>query len=196
MKISSRRKHKYISPLFDDRGFPDAQTDWELMIPEVDAGRLIRKRIHNAPSLDDIDPHFGVAYDEATHGGMLRDELDIAHLSPSEQVILTTLIKKYWRVFCKEGVTRPVRNYECEIDTGAARPIACRNAKFGPRETPIIEKAISKLLDLGHIEQIHDGAWLSKPLLAPKPHQETSQTSTTSCGDSASTTSLLTPSLN
>ena len=27
-------------------------------------------------------------------------------------------------------------------------------------------------MELGHVKQVHDGAWLSKPLLAPKPHQE------------------------
>ena len=58
------------------------------------------------------------------------------------------------------------------IYTGDAKPIACRNATFGPRELPIIEKAIAKLLALGHIEQIFEGEWLSKPLLAAKPHQE------------------------
>jgi len=35
-----------------------------------------------------------------------------------------------------------------------------------------MKKCISKLLKLGHIRQIHDGQWLFKALLAPKPHQE------------------------
>ena len=50
--------------------------------------------------------------------------------------------------------------------------MACQNPTFGPREQPIIEKAIAKLLELGHIKQIFDGEWISKPLLAAKPHQE------------------------
>ena len=37
---------------------------------------------------------------------------------------------------------------------------------------PIIKQAITKLIKLGHVKQIHKGEWLSKPLLAPKPHQE------------------------
>ena len=61
---------------------------------------------------------------------------------------------------------------ECEIDTGSTRPIACKNPKFGPQETSIIEKAISKLLDLKHIIQFFSGEWLSKLLLVAKPHQE------------------------
>ena len=35
-----------------------------------------------------------------------------------------------------------------------------------------MEKAIAKLVELGHMGQIHDGEWLSKPLLTAKPHQE------------------------
>ena len=33
-------------------------------------------------------------------------------------------------------------------------------------------QAIAKLVELGYVGQIHDGKWLSKPLLAAKPHQE------------------------
>ncbi len=142
------------------------------MLPEVKTGALIRKRKHPAPPLHDINPNFGVEYDEEKHGDMLRSDLDVSHLTPDQQTTVMNLIKKYWRVFCKEGVTTPVKDYECEIDTVDAKPIACRNATFGPRELPIIEKAIAKLLDLDHIEQIYEGEWLSKPLLAPKPHQE------------------------
>ena len=35
-----------------------------------------------------------------------------------------------------------------------------------------MRKCIALLAKLGHIRQIHDGEWLFKALLAPKPHQE------------------------
>jgi hypothetical protein len=35
-----------------------------------------------------------------------------------------------------------------------------------------MEKCIAALEKLGHIRQVHDGKWLFKALLAPKPHQE------------------------
>ncbi len=35
-----------------------------------------------------------------------------------------------------------------------------------------MRKCIASLAKLGHIHQIHDGEWLFKALLAPKPHQE------------------------
>ena len=119
-----------------------------------------------------IDPNFGEKFDESKHGNMLRSDLKISHLTPAQQSALTSVVKRYWRVFSKRGVTTPIKDYVCEIDTGSAQLIRCRNPSFGPHETPIIEKAIAKLIELGHVHQIHDGEWLSKPLLAAKPHQE------------------------
>ena len=51
------------------------------MLPEVKAGRLIRKRHHDPPGLRGVDPSFGEEYDEAKHGKVLRDELKIEHLT-------------------------------------------------------------------------------------------------------------------
>ena len=75
-------------------------------------------------------------------------------------------------VFDDAGVTTPVEDYMCSIDTGTHPSIACRVVMYGPHETPIVEKAIHKLLSLKQIRQVFDGKWLSKGLLAPKPHQE------------------------
>ena len=167
-----KEQKQYVSPLFDDRGYPNPQDEWESMLPEVKAGRLIRKRIHNPPKLQDIDPNFGVEYDESKHGKVLRETLNISHLSPAQQKILTAVIIKHWRVFSKEGVITPVKDYVCEIDTGNAKPVRCKNPTFGPLETPVMEKAIAKLVELKLCDPIIDGEWLSKPLLAAKPHQE------------------------
>ena len=76
---------RYVSPLFDDRGHPNPQDEWESMLPEVKAGRLLRKRRHKPPKLDEIDPNFGEEYDESKHGQMLKDELNISHLSFSSK---------------------------------------------------------------------------------------------------------------
>ena len=35
-----------------------------------------------------------------------------------------------------------------------------------------MHKCIAALTKLGHIRQMHDGEWMFKALLAPKPHQE------------------------
>ena len=75
-------------------------------------------------------------------------------------------------MFDDRGTFIPVRNYQCVIDTGSARPIAVKKIHYGPRETVIMRKSIAALEKVGQISQIHDGAWLFKALLAPKPHQE------------------------
>ena len=64
----TKRKTSFVSPLFDDRVFPHPQDEWESMLPEVKAGRLIRKRLHDPPKLQDVDPAFGVEFDEKMHG--------------------------------------------------------------------------------------------------------------------------------
>jgi hypothetical protein len=43
---------------------------------------------------------------------------------------------------------------------------------MGPRKIPIMRTAIAALQKVGHIQQIHDGRWLFKALIAPRPHQE------------------------
>ena len=58
------------------------------------------------------------------------------------------------------------------LDTGNHAPIAVKKIQYGPREIPIMRKCISALEKLGQITQVHDGRWMFKALLAPKPHQE------------------------
>ena len=103
---------------------------------------------------------------------MLRAELTISHLTTFQQSVLTAVVKKYRRVFRKKGFTTPVKDCECEIYTGNARPIRRRKPTFGPLETPLIDKSIAKLVELGHAKHIYHGEWLSKPHLDAKPHQE------------------------
>ncbi len=50
--------------------------------------------------------------------------------------------------------------------------LPAKKLTFGPLEIPLIEKDIVKFVKLGLAKQIHDEAWLFKPLLAPKSHQE------------------------
>ena len=108
---SKKRPNKYISsPLFDFHGFPDRQDNFEAMLPEVKDWCLVCKQKQLAPLLTDIDPNLGVEYDEVLYGAILRKELDVSHLTPLQQTVLTALIKEYWHVFSKEGVTTPVKD--------------------------------------------------------------------------------------
>jgi hypothetical protein len=98
--------------------------------------------------------------------------MDLSHLPPRVQQQVYRLLQKYWSVFDDKGQFVPVKDYQCVIDTGSARPIAVKKIHYGPRETPIMRRCIAALAKVGHICQIHDGEWLFKALLAPKPHQE------------------------
>jgi hypothetical protein len=78
------------------------------------------------------------------------------------------LIVKYWPAFDDHGGFVPVMNYKCVIDTGNAHPIVVKKIMYGPKEIPIMRKAVAALKKVGHICQ----QWLFKAVLAPKPHQE------------------------
>ena len=103
----------------------------------------------------------------------MRQEVDLSHLDPDLQEKIYSLIREFWSVFDSKGIFVPVKYYKCIIDTGDARPIAVKKILYGKRKTVIMQHCISALAKVGHIEQITDGRWLFKALLALKPHQET-----------------------
>jgi hypothetical protein len=106
------------------------------------------------------------------HKAQLRKDVDLSHLEPNLQEEVYNLIQEFWSVFDGKGVFVPVKNYECVINTGAARPIAVKKILYGKRESIIMRRCIAALAKVGHICQITDGQWLFKALLAAKPHQE------------------------
>jgi hypothetical protein len=85
---------------------------------------------------------------------------------------LLSLIKKYWCCFCESNVKLHIKGYECVIDTGDSKPTVARNIRYGIHETPIMQKAIESLLANDQIAIDDDSSWLSRIVLAPKPHQE------------------------
>ena len=171
-KPKSRANKKARNVFYDDRGHPDESDAYDSLLHNIDGGVILRKKKFPTPPLDADDPTFNYSYSEELHGELLRTQLDVSHLSPEDADALLTVIKEFWCVFDERGTFTPVRNYQCIIDTGTATPIAIKRILYGPREIPIMRKSIAALEKVGHIRQIHDGAWLFKALLAPKPHQE------------------------
>jgi hypothetical protein len=166
------RGKKHPNVFYDDRRYPNQSNEFDVLLHNIDGGAILHKRKHPFPPLDDIDPKFFAVYDEATHGANLGKQLNLSHLDSTIQDKVYCLIQKYWSVFNDKGQFVSVKDYQCVINTGTARPIAVKKIHYGLRETPIMRKCISALEKLGHIRQIHDGEWLFKTLLAPKPHQE------------------------
>jgi hypothetical protein len=155
--------------LLDDRGHPDQTSDYDWLETSQQAPPFVRK---TRPLPDEIDPSFDVKFNEAIHGEYLRTNLKTDHLPSGIAQQLTDLIKKYWCVFDPEGVGKTIIGYECSIDTGDAKPIACKNINYGPRESAVIMQHLTVLEKIRHIEQIYGSEWLFKIILAPKPHQE------------------------
>jgi len=118
-----RRLHNVF---VDDRGFPDKSEYYKILLHNIDGGPILRKLKHPPPPLDEVDPEFFSAYNESKHGAQVKKDLDLSHLEPATRDQIYELVKKYWSVFDDKGVFVPVKNYECVIDTGDAKPIAVK----------------------------------------------------------------------
>jgi hypothetical protein len=157
----------------DDRGFPDQSDEYDHLLHSIDGGPVLRKLRHPMPDLHGpIDPSFNHPFVPEEHDAIIRQKVDLSHLTTDQQNQVYDLIREFWPVFDARGVFVTVKNYECVIDTGTARPIAVKKILYGERETVIMRRCISALAKVGHIRQITDGRWLFKALLAAKPHQE------------------------
>jgi hypothetical protein len=141
-----RRKHK-ANAYVDDRGHPDWQADWD-WLEEPHYGQILCKRRRQHDLRDTVDPSFDVQYDEAKHGAYLRETLHLDHLPLDRQTQVTNLVKKFWGVFRPEGMSIPVLDYECNIDTGTAAPVRCKRTNYGPQESKIMQPMIDKLEQL------------------------------------------------
>jgi hypothetical protein len=157
---------------FDNWGFPNESDEYNTLLHNTKGGVILQKKKFLTPPIDIVDPVFNWEYSDELHGDKLQTDLDVCHLSPEHAAALINVIKKYWCVFDKRGTFTPVCNYECIIDTGTAALISIKKILHGPQEIPIMQRSIAALAKVGKIRQIHDGQWLFKALLAPKPHQE------------------------
>ncbi len=157
-KPKRRKKHHNI--FLDDRGFPDQSDEFDYLVHSVDGRPVLRKLLHPAPALDGpVDPAFLSVFDPAVHEAQMREDVDLSHLTPDVQEQVYGLIREFWSVFDGKGYTVPVKNYECVIDTGTARPIAVKKILYGEHEIPIMRKCIAKLAEVGHIRQLQEGEW-------------------------------------
>ena len=157
--------------LYTPEDLPDHHADFEFLHANR-CGRIIRK--HTGPEITENDPVFSsVKYDPSLHQEKLEKELSIGPDTPPEiKQRITALIQKYWCCFDDSNVKVPVRGYQCVIDTGTSPPTVAKNIRYGIHEIPIMQKAIDALLEDGFICLDTHSSWLSRIVLAPKPHQE------------------------
>jgi hypothetical protein len=112
----------------------------------VDGKLILRKLRHPQPDLEAaIDPAYYLPFVPKKHKALMRTDMDLLHLNPTLQERIYTIIRNHWSVFDKMGVFIPVKNYECMIDTGTARPIAVKKILYGEQESVIMRKCIAAL---------------------------------------------------
>ena len=133
-------------------------------------GRTLRK---STPT-NDVPPRTDlILWDPDKHQEFLDKNLKVPDdLDPALKAELLDIIKTHWDAFDPEGAGRPMLGFEFCIDTGASQPVKCAQTRYGIHESPIIQKHINDLQNNNHIRKLLGGSWLSKGLLAPKPHQE------------------------
>jgi len=120
------KRQKQVHNIFcGDRGFPDQSDEFDYLLHNVDGRPILRKLLHPPPDLDsEVDPLFLSTFDPAVHETRMREELDLSHLLLEVQNQVFRRVREFWSVFDSKGVTVPVKDYECVIDTGTNRPIA------------------------------------------------------------------------
>ena len=99
----------------------------------------MRKLKHPIPDLKvPVEPAFYSEFIPEKHKAQMRQDVDLSHLDTNLQEKMYSLIREFWSVFDNKGVFIPVKNYECIIDTGNARPIAVKKILYGECETVIM----------------------------------------------------------
>jgi hypothetical protein len=171
-KPAMRAHKKARNVFYDNPGFPNESDAYNHLLHNVDGRVVLRKKKFDTPALDQDNPKFNYTFSETNHGERLKNELDLSHLSPKQGAWLAALIKQYWCVFDDRGTSISVHHYQCIIDTRNVAPIAIEKIHYRPWEIPIMHCSIAALEKVEKISQIHNGQWLFKALLAPKPHQE------------------------
>jgi hypothetical protein len=106
----------------------------------TEGGSVLRMLRHPMTNLDGpIDPRFDHPFIPEEHKDIMYKQADLSHLDPDQQEQVYNLIREFWSVLFEErGVFDPVKNYECIINTGTARPIAIKKILYGERETVIM----------------------------------------------------------
>jgi hypothetical protein len=122
------RGKKRQNVFYDDGGYPDQSHDFDVLLHNIDGGTILQKRKHPAPPLDDIDPRFFAVYDQG--------KLSICRIST--QVCNIKFIASSRNTGWLSWQFVPVKDYECVINTGTARPICVKKIQYGPRKTPIM----------------------------------------------------------
>jgi hypothetical protein len=129
-------------------------------------GNVLHKQKLNLPERQDV-----IRWDEKEHGTQLKENLQWRETPLEFQDEITRIIKERWDVFDRRGISKSIRGFEFNIDTGAMKPICCQLPRYGTHESAVILKLADQLEKNGFIED-DEGPWGALVVLAGKPNQE------------------------
>jgi hypothetical protein len=110
-------------------------------------------------------------YRQTKHKKELEGSVQWRDCPDEHKGTIRSIIEAFWDVFNPDGMQRPVRGFEFNIDTGRMQPICCKEPTYGHHETRVIKVLVEQLESKGIIED-DDGPWGSQIVLASKPHQD------------------------
>jgi hypothetical protein len=142
---------------------PDEDEGLEILYKPL--GNVLHGTTKELPPRTDI-----VSFDAAQHEKEFQDAIQWGDCPTPYRQAIENLIKRYWDVFAVEGLKKPIRGYEFNIDTGTSKPICCKIPRYGPHETRVINQIVEGLQANGVIED-DDGPWGAMVVLAAKPDQ-------------------------
>lgn len=161
-KASFRPKQPslYVEPEF----IPDTGDSLDVLFQEF--GNTVFKEKEELPPRDDV-----IVFDQGKHGKTYEDNIQWRDCPQEYRANIEQIIKDEWDVFDPEGMPRPVRGFEFNIDTGPTKPIAVTGRRYGPHESYHLAHHAKVLYKKGVISRDW-GPWMFLCVLAMKPGQD------------------------
>ena len=101
----------------------------------------------------------------------LEKNLVLDQCPPELHAAVRDLCIEFWDCFTQDGLSLPIRGFEFVVDTGAAKPIACKIPRYGPHEAKVIMTLVHAMEANGIVSKCVS-AWAALVVLAPKANQE------------------------
>jgi hypothetical protein len=99
-----------------------------------DNGKAIIQDKATLPPRQDL-----IHYSKDLHQKELEGSIQWRDCPDEHRSTIRTIIEAFWDVFDPDGMQRPVRGFEFNIDTGQMQPICCREPTYGHHEKRVIK---------------------------------------------------------
>ena len=91
-----KRRRKSSNVFLDDRGFPDQSDEYDHLLHSIDGGPVLRKLRHPMPDLQGpVDPSFDYPFVPEEHEAIMRQKVDLSHLTTDQQHQVYDLIRDF-----------------------------------------------------------------------------------------------------